>query len=181
MPLTIICPACRANLHVREEQAGEPMKCPRCSADVPVRAEQPLTVEPVDVLPASPPAPGGRIGPTKPCPACGQQIALSARKCRYCRTWVDQDEDDDELGRSYYRPCPRCGSGGAERVLFTFWGSFYGPALLTHVRCPQCGYAYNGRTGRSNLLWAILCVLIPLVLILAIIGGVVAIIFQTMS
>src|SRR5260370_159857 len=54
-----------------------------------------------------------------------------------------------------YKPCPRCGAGGATRVTWTPWGSFYGPALLTHVRCPGCGYAYNGRTGRSNVVGVI--------------------------
>jgi predicted RNA-binding Zn-ribbon protein involved in translation (DUF1610 family) len=166
---------------MREDQAGQPMKCPRCNADVPATTGEPLTVEPVDLAPQGIPAPEVGASPTKPCPNCGQQIALAARKCRFCRSWLDDEDDEDELGRSYFKPCPRCGSSGAQRVSFTFWGSFYGPALLTHVRCPQCGYAYNGRTGRSNLLWAILCVMVPLLLILAIIGGLIAIIVHTMS
>jgi rubredoxin len=74
---------------------------------------------------------------------------------------------------SDYVPCPRCGARGAERVVFTFWGSFYGPALFTHVQCPKCYYKYNGKTGKSNRIPAILFVSIPLILILAIIGGVV--------
>jgi len=60
---------------------------------------------------------------------------------------------------------------GAERVTWTPWGSFYGPALFTHVRCRECGYGYNGRTGRSNLVPAIFMVAIPLVLIIAIVVG----------
>jgi hypothetical protein len=54
-------------------------------------------------------------------------------------------------------------------VLFTPWGSFYGPALFNHVRCPECRYAYNGRSGGSNLIPAILFVVAPLVLMAAII------------
>jgi hypothetical protein len=60
---------------------------------------------------------------------------------------------------------------GAERVVFTFWGSFYGPALLCHVRCPDCHTAYNGRSGRSNLLGILLFVSIPLLGILAVIAA----------
>jgi predicted RNA-binding Zn-ribbon protein involved in translation (DUF1610 family) len=182
MALTITCPSCRTNLRVREEYVGRQMICPRCQASVPVSAEeQPLTVEPADAaVPPSPAAPAGGT-PTKACPACGQQIAYTARKCRFCRTWIEEEEDDDELGRSYYKPCPRCGRSGAKRVIFTFWGSFYGPALLTHVRCPSCGTAYNGRTGRSNLLWAIVFVTVPLLLILLIVGGLIAIIVKTAS
>jgi hypothetical protein len=61
-------------------------------------------------------------------------------------------------------------------VTWTFWGSFYGPALLTHVRCRECGGTYNGRTGGSNLIPAILFVTVALVLIcvmLSIIGWIV--------
>jgi predicted RNA-binding Zn-ribbon protein involved in translation (DUF1610 family) len=184
MSLSVICPSCRATLHVREEYAGQQMKCPRCNASVPVHAEEePVTVQPVDAVTgtAPPPPPSG---PTKPCPACGRQIALAARKCRFCRTWLrdeDDDYDDDDRPRASYKPCPRCGAADSERVLFTFWGSFYGPALLTHVRCPECGYAYNGRTGRSNLVPAIIFVAVPLVLILAILTGLVVILSRAMS
>jgi hypothetical protein len=87
----------------------------------------------------------------------------------------EEEESEDEEGSSWggnqYKPCPRCGARKSERVVFTFWGSFYGPALFTHVRCPRCSYAYNGRTGRSNLIPAIIFVTVPLVLILAIFGG----------
>jgi hypothetical protein len=55
-------------------------------------------------------------------------------------------------------------------VAFTWWGSVYGPAMFCHVRCRDCGYAYNGRTGRSNLIPAVIFVTIPAVLILLILG-----------
>lgn len=173
MPLTVTCPGCRASLRVRDAAAGQTMLCPRCGGTVSVPdAEAPLTVVPADeeAAPAPPP------GPTKLCPSCHREIALAARKCRWCHEWIEE-EDEDAPAR--YKPCPRCGAAGAERVLFTFWGSFYGPALFSHVRCPDCGYAYNGRTGRSNLLPAIVFVTVPLVLILAIIGGVIALIAST--
>ena len=71
-----------------------------------------------------------------------------------------------------FKPCPKCGATGAKRVNWTAWGSFYGPSLFTHVRCPECDYCYNGKTGGSNLGPAILMVSVPLLLILGIIGGV---------
>lgn len=64
-----------------------------------------------------------------------------------------------------YVPCPRCGAAGATRVNYTFWGSFYGPRLFHHVRCPRCRHAYNGKTGGSNLVPAILFIAIPAILI----------------
>jgi uncharacterized protein (DUF983 family) len=33
---------------------------------------------------------------------------------------------------------------------FTWWGGLIGPRVLTHVKCPGCGHAYNGKTGRDN-------------------------------
>ena len=49
-----------------------------------------------------------------------------------------------------YAPCPKCRSTGAERMKFTWWGGILGPKVLTHVKCPACGHAYNGKTGRDN-------------------------------
>jgi predicted nucleic-acid-binding Zn-ribbon protein len=49
-----------------------------------------------------------------------------------------------------YAPCPKCRSTGAERMSFTWWGGLIGPKILTHVKCPGCGYAYNGKSGKDN-------------------------------
>ena len=51
---------------------------------------------------------------------------------------------------SEYAPCPKCRSANAMRVKFTWWGGLLGPKILTHVKCPQCGYAYNGKSGKDN-------------------------------
>jgi hypothetical protein len=108
---------------------------------------------------------------TQRCPRCGEEISIKARKCKFCRAWLDEYEEEE--AHSEYAPCPKCGARRSERVVFTFWGSFYGPALLSHVQCPKCYYKYNGKTGRSNLIPAIFFVLVPLILILAVIGGLV--------
>ncbi len=49
-----------------------------------------------------------------------------------------------------YAACPTCSSTRATKVGFTWWGGVLGPALLTHVKCPNCGTKYNGKTGASN-------------------------------
>jgi hypothetical protein len=184
MPLSVTCPACRGVLRVRDDYAGQEMKCPRCNASVAVPPPGPVEVQPADAVTARAPVPerddnGPRA--TRACPACGQQIAVAARKCRYCRTWIEDDEDEEYGIGSSYRRCPRCGAGGAQRVIFTFWGSFYGPALLCHVRCPECRCAYNGRTGRSNFIPALAFVLVPLLLILGILGGLAFVLYRTFS
>ena len=35
-------------------------------------------------------------------------------------------------------------------VKFTWWGGILGPRLLSHVKCQNCGTAYNGKSGASN-------------------------------
>lgn len=55
-----------------------------------------------------------------------------------------------------YAPCPKCGSTDAKPVGYTMWGGYIGPKLLSHVKCQNCGTAYNGKTGQSNNLAIIL-------------------------
>jgi predicted Zn finger-like uncharacterized protein len=172
MSATITCPACRASLSVGSAAAGQQVQCPRCQTAITIPQPVLLEVAVTETEPSPPPA-----GPTRPCPHCSEPIAFGARKCRHCRAWLDREGDED-FSTPRFKPCPRCGAGGANRVIFTFWGSFYGPALFTHVRCPQCGHAYNGKTGRSNLIPAILFVSIPAALILVIIGGLVYLIWS---
>jgi hypothetical protein len=166
MAMTVTCPGCKASLNVREEYAGKGMQCPRCSASFTVPEAVVLELATEGERSSS------RPPPTKLCPHCGERIAASAKKCRYCMARLDaEDEDEDEDYARPYKPCPRCQARGAQRVTFTFWGSFYGPALLSHVRCPECGYGYNGKTGRSNLIPAIIFVSVPALLIVAILAG----------
>lgn len=179
MATTMNCPGCQAPLRLRDDLAGKQIKCPRCGRTFAVPAEEAVMLEAVDddEIATEPPAPRARkaAGATRPCPECGEPIAVTATTCRHCRAILDEDEDEDDenrgRGRSNYKPCPRCGAEGATRVTWTPWGSFYGPILLTHVRCPECGYAYNGKSGRSNLIPAVLFVTIPLFFILGILGG----------
>jgi predicted Zn finger-like uncharacterized protein len=189
---TMNCPGCQTLLRVREEMAGKKIKCPRCAHVVAIPAKGVEVVETLEEVRepearvTAEPKAKGKAAATRPCPECGERIPVEARKCRYCKAAVaedeveevDEDEEEDEeeehaRKRSKYKPCPRCGEVGAKRVVWTPWGSFYGPAMFTHVRCPECGYAYNGRSGRSNLIPAIIFVSLPLLFILAIFGVVI--------
>lgn len=53
-------------------------------------------------------------------------------------------------GAERFAPCPSCHCPFGKRVGFTWWGGILGPKLLTHVKCVQCGKAFNGKTGKSN-------------------------------
>jgi DNA-directed RNA polymerase subunit M/transcription elongation factor TFIIS len=140
MAETIKCPGCQAVLRVRGDMAGKQIKCPRCAHAVDVPAAEAVTKK------APPPA----------------EEAVEVEPL--------EDEGVVVRRRSKYEPCPRCGAEESQRVKFTFWGSYYFTALFKHVRCPACGYAYNGRTGRSNLLPAIVCVTVAFSGLLGLLG-----------
>jgi predicted RNA-binding Zn-ribbon protein involved in translation (DUF1610 family) len=162
MPIMVACGGCGAQLRVRDEYLGRAMKCPKCGQMVRTHGS-------VEAVPLDKPMPAGQPGPVQLSAAENLPEVLPVRPRRH----DDEVEDAPRSQGSFnaYAPCPRCGSMNAERVVWTVWGSFYGPAMLNHVRCIGCGNKYNGRTGRSNLVAATIFVMIPLLLILAIIGG----------
>lgn len=184
MTTTMSCPGCQTPLRLRDDMAGKKIKCPRCGSVVTVPEEEAVVVEVVSAaeqITAELPAPKANTAIiTRPCPQCGEPVARTARTCRHCQVPLDEDDEGRLAKRSPYKPCPRCGGHGAERVIWTPWGSFYGPALFTHVRCPECSYGYNGKSGRSNLVPAIFFVTIPLLLILAIVGLVIWAVYARM-
>jgi DNA-directed RNA polymerase subunit M/transcription elongation factor TFIIS len=171
MAITISCPECDAQLRVRADFVGKSIKCPQCSKVV--RVEEPLEEAPL--LDDDPP----QLKPARPRRAAPRDEDEDDDRPRR-RKRVDDEGDDDDEGegegdegqekrpkkkRGKYVPCPSCGGRDASRVIWTFWGSFYGPAMFTHVRCPDCGTKYNGRNGRSNLIPAVIFVMIPLMFI----------------
>jgi predicted Zn finger-like uncharacterized protein len=188
MPASITCPGCKTTLRVREELAGKQVKCPRCAAVVRIPArEEVIEAEVAEreegITEVKPVAKKKARASARRCPECDEPVPLSARKCPACKARLDEPEEDDRVDRDdrddhreeerprpKYQRCPRCGARGARRLTWTWWGSFYGPALFTHVRCPDCGYGYNGRTGGSNLIPAIVFVTIPAVIILGLLG-----------
>jgi predicted Zn finger-like uncharacterized protein len=182
MPVTLTCPECSSTLRVRDDLAGKKVKCPRCGHHllVPVRAEEVTEVlnapdEAITEVQPSGPAP--RKAPRRP---RDEEEDEDDRRVRSkpkpkakpkARRRRDEDEDEDEEDRRVkYKPCPSCGARGPRRVTWTAWGSFYGPAMLSHVKCQDCGHEYNGRTGRSNILGIIVFVAVPLLGILAVLG-----------
>jgi LSD1 subclass zinc finger protein len=153
MPTTMNCPGCRNPLRLRDGLAGRTIKCPRCAQIIAVPAEGAALVAEAPVSQTR-----EKENTTRLCPECGETLAVTASRCSSCRAML-------------YKPCPRCGEEGAKRIAWTPWGSYLGPLLFTHVRCPVCGYAYNGKSGRSNAVPAIFLVAVPLLLILAILAA----------
>jgi DNA-directed RNA polymerase subunit M/transcription elongation factor TFIIS len=158
MSSTIACPGCKARLQTRPEYVGKKIRCPRCSeiVRVPTQKAEPLEaleeveeVEELDEVEKVEEERGitGQRSARRP----ERRDEAEGRRSRS----RDRIPDIRKKKGTQYAPCPECGSRGATRVVWTPWGSFYGPAMFTHVRCPECGYAYNGNTGGSNLIPAI--------------------------
>ena len=182
MTISLTCIACAAELRVRDEHAGKAVRCPKCSEVITVPNEElhvATLVEPSDTAITAITA--RRAGTARPestrepqprCRRCGERNPSEKEQCRRCGLWLDSGRSHGRHGRpTDYEPCPRCRCDDPERVTWTIWGSFYGPAMFHHVRCRDCGYTYNGHTGKSNVLVATIFVLVPVVLIAAIIGG----------
>ncbi|MBY0526081.1 MAG: hypothetical protein K2R98_21985 [Gemmataceae bacterium] len=177
MPVVINCPSCKATLRAPDEWAGKKTRCPKCKSviDVPAIKKKPPEEDFEEVEVVEEPE-----EKAKPASAAGDPFDFDGsaeepkpkRKGKAAPKVREEEEEEEEEERrpkkkGKYKPCPQCDSGGAKRVKYTMWGSFYGPILFTHVRCPECGYCYNGKTGRSNLVPAILFVTIPAILIVA--------------
>lgn len=178
MSFILKCPSCQSPLRIRPEYAGKQLKCPRCANVLSIPLEQPADDEPQEVEPprAEIQARGRSVPSVLPPEDEGIESDEKPLRVRPVRRPRDEDDEDDRDAprrgrpRLSYKPCPRCGGTEATKVVWTFWGSFYGPAMFTHVRCLECGTAYNGRTGRSNLIPAVIMVTIPALLIATIVG-----------
>jgi predicted Zn finger-like uncharacterized protein len=154
MPLDFKCPECQAGLRVKDEHAGKKMKCPKCAKVISIPKPDDDVVEDVDVVEDEPRAEAEAGDPFQELDRpTSKKEKLEAAKA--------------ERGPNYgkYMPCPHCGAREAKKVNWTWWGSFYGPKLFHQVRCLECGGGFNGKSGDTNLIPAVLFVTIPLVLI----------------
>jgi hypothetical protein len=195
MPIMVNCPGCKAKLKIRDEFAGKAMKCPRCSTPVSVPADdEPVVAAVAEEGEGAVPETAVGEGKPKPkpkpahepetmaCPECGKKIPQGAQRCRFCKAWLadeeeeEVEEEEDDRPRKRYKACPKCGAKNPEEVKWTAWGSFYGPKMFSHVRCRECGYAYNGRTGKSNIAAITVFITVPLLLL----AGLIAVIIMLM-
>jgi len=54
-------------------------------------------------------------------------------------------------------------------VKFTWWGGLLGPKMLSHVKCQQCGLAYNGKSGQSNTTGIVIYAIVVNVIVFALV------------
>jgi phage FluMu protein Com len=174
---TIPCPGCNATLRLRPELAGKTVKCPRCSHLIEIPAPQNVgtqTAPDEEITEVEPLMEEGENVPVRkhPCPECGRKIAVTATRCPFCQSKVEPGEvlEEVEGRRSRYVPCPNCDAPNPKKIKMTWWGSFYGAALFHVVRCRECGYSYNGRSGGSLVIPMVFFTVIPAIGIAAVLG-----------
>jgi uncharacterized RDD family membrane protein YckC/predicted RNA-binding Zn-ribbon protein involved in translation (DUF1610 family) len=100
MSILVSCDACGKELRAKDEAAGKQAKCPNCKAIIRIpHAEEFADAEEYGDTQPSPPV--DDFGDDRqPCPACGEMIASTARKCRHC----DEVLMDSPLTKSKKKP-----------------------------------------------------------------------------
>jgi hypothetical protein len=101
--IQVICQNCQTTLKTSDSSAGKRAKCPKCGGiiDIPASPSAPVESDEYELEPptASPQrsfsddelaAGSTPAGDRKPCPACGEQIAAKAIKCRFCGEVFDR-------------------------------------------------------------------------------------------
>jgi len=86
------CPHCEQPLEAPEDMLGQTIECPSCngSLELPKPDPQPEPDPPVELrTPVESPPPPLPQKQTKDCPFCGEEILVSARKCKHCGEFLD--------------------------------------------------------------------------------------------
>jgi DNA-directed RNA polymerase subunit M/transcription elongation factor TFIIS len=93
MAIEVNCPNCSKLLKAKDALAGRTVKCPGCGSPVEIPSEEIYDAE-VDEVEAvedggfpdidDSDQPAIEEPPKRPCPMCGENIPVAAKKCRFC-------------------------------------------------------------------------------------------------
>src|SRR4051794_12423157 len=143
MPIQLRCPGCNKPLKVKEELAGKKVKCPGCGQAVPVPAAEPEMEAVVEEVVAVPPPKPAKVAVTAKAAPKQEPEELEEEELEVEEAPRPKGKaGKGTKGGQKWVPCPKCGAENPKRVMYTFWGSFYGPKLFNHVRCVECGATY---------------------------------------
>lgn len=199
--IRLACRNCGKGITAPDKMAGKRAKCPGCQGALSIPAAENSNDEiysDFEVVEDAPPpvkATSRRAAPQE-IPTIQAVDDEDDRPRRRSRRAVDDDDDYDEDEESrprrrkrrreftassgtprgtVYAICYNCGADAASKVRWTMWGSFFGPAILSHVKCDQCGTTYNGKSGKSNTTAVIIYVVVT-ALIAGTVGTIAAVI-----
>lgn len=91
------CPHCNQDLEAPEDMFGQTIACPSCEKNIILEAPAP------DIPPAIPPVMNGCM----PCPYCGEDVLVQAKKCKHCGEFLDdtlRKKTDERASRTSYNP-----------------------------------------------------------------------------
>ena len=94
MAIRVTCDGCGKVLIAKDENAGKKAKCPDCGNVLLVPAPDIVDAEQIEEEPfsyASSNDGESSSDDRRACPACGEEIKKSARKCRFCDEVLDPD------------------------------------------------------------------------------------------
>ncbi len=107
MSILVSCDTCGKELRAKDEAAGKQAKCPNCQAIIQIPHADEYADDAVeDADDTRSRAPQDEFGDDRqPCPACGEMIASTARKCRYCDEILDTfgKKKSHRSGRAFRR------------------------------------------------------------------------------
>jgi predicted RNA-binding Zn-ribbon protein involved in translation (DUF1610 family) len=93
MSISVDCQNCGKTLKAKDSAAGKTAKCPDCGEMIRI-PELDLVLDAEEDFGSSQAAeddlPLSTGGDQKPCPMCGEMIASSAKKCRFCGEYLDE-------------------------------------------------------------------------------------------
>jgi hypothetical protein len=119
MPISVTCPSCGAKLRAPDNAAGRKLACSQCRKSITVPTVDPPPQTVTHSRPQNTP-----VQAAKACPACGESILATAKKCKHCGERLDEpapvlavaapkprrsDVDDDDDGESGQRGRGRAG------------------------------------------------------------------------
>ena len=164
MSILVSCDECGKELRAKDEAAGKQAKCPNCKAIIQIpHPQEPVDAEEDDYgagLPL-PSTPSDDFGDDRqPCPACGEMIASTARKCRYCEEVLGDSPSKKKKMSSRSGRSSRSRQGGATADLGKrFLGAmadgfafllFMGPGYGILIAAAEGGN--NGRGGDESMM-----------------------------
>jgi len=175
MSIRVICPGCKKGITAGDSLAGKKAKCPGCGTVIMI----PGAFKVDEFLASTPPPPPPRAEPLPPpraepreepkhelitvpeyidCPFCSEQIKATARKCRHCGEYLDQDLRAEKMRASSYHQINVTTAAPQALPQHVSPKPSPGIAALLSFIIPGAGQMYRNKVGQG-ILWFVAVVI----------------------